>query len=76
MNNFEFRDLVFKSIKKDKVNFYDACINIKEHYGITEDEFIEFFEDDRTLKENLFQCCSDLNLVDQINKSLNIDDLF
>jgi ferredoxin len=77
MTRKKFLELVYYVIDKDKCNIYEACLQIKDHYDIDDETFVEFIKKEKTLKMNLYHCCSNLKLVKPIKqKSKNINSLF
>ncbi len=77
MTNKKFQELVYKTARADKLNLYDACLHVKDHYQIDDETYVEFIKKDKTLKTSLMHCCVDLKLVKAPKcKSKNIDVLF
>mgnify|MGYP005872711543 CR=1 FL=1 len=75
MTNKKFVDLVYKSLIHDNFNLYEAALAVKDHYNIDDQQFIEIINSERTLKDDLINCCQEMKLLKK-NKTSNIANLF
>ena len=74
----KFIDLVYKCVESDGLNLYEACIAIKEDYYMEEEIFVEYIKKEKTLKDDLFECCKEIGLVKNKHKKkiIDINELF
>ena len=72
----KFINLVYIAVRKDKINIYEACLAVKDHYEIEDEDYVNMIKQEKTLKTELMHCCIDLGLVKHKKKSKNIDSLF
>lgn len=76
MTNKKFINLIYESMLYDDFNLYDAILAVKEHHEVEEEEFLRILKQEKTLKEDLKNCCQYLGLVKKEKPSSEIEELF
>jgi hypothetical protein len=76
MSNKKFIELVYRAMIYDEFDIYEAVLAIKDHYNIDDEDFIEIFKQEKTLKQDLMAHCQEMGLVKKPEDSNDIDSLF
>jgi len=76
MTSKKFVNLVYDSMIFDDFDIYNAAIAVKEHYNIEDEVFLGFLKQEKTLKQDIKNCCQQLGLVKKEKPSSEIEELF